>query len=39
MSRKVWTGALARECEGIGRGRVWTREEIEQRLADEASRD
>jgi uncharacterized protein len=39
MTPAVWNGALARECPGIGRGRVWTREEIEVRLADEARRE
>ena len=38
MTVAAWS-KVASECEGVGRGRVWTREEIEQRLADEASRD
>jgi len=39
MSREVWEGAVARECEGVGRGRVWTKAEIEVRLEDERKRD
>ena len=39
MSDKAWNGPIARECEGINKGRRWTREEIEERLKDEASRD
>jgi uncharacterized protein len=39
MSAKVWNGSVARECEGINRGRLWTVEEIELRLKDEAKRD
>jgi len=38
MGADAWA-RTARECEGIGRGRVWSREEIEARLQDEASRD
>ncbi|MGQ0586999.1 MAG: YkgJ family cysteine cluster protein [Gammaproteobacteria bacterium] len=38
MTRREWD-RTARECEGIGRGRLWTREEIEARLKDEESRD
>jgi Fe-S-cluster containining protein len=38
MGASAWA-KTARECEGIGRGRVWTREEIEQRLRDERRRD
>ena len=38
MSAEAWAKAK-RECEGIGRGRKWSREEIEVRLKDEASRD
>lgn len=39
MTAAAWNGSIARECEGVNRGRRWTREEIEQRLKDEASRD
>jgi hypothetical protein len=39
MSEEAWNGSVARECEGINRGRLWTRAEIERRLKDEASRD
>ena len=39
MSQQVWQGSVKRECEGIGRGPVWTREEIELRLEDERKRD
>jgi uncharacterized protein len=39
MSDKVWNGPVKRDCEGIGRGRVWTVAEIEARLRDEAERD
>lgn len=39
MTAAAWHGPVARECEGIGRGRVWTREEIERRLRDEEKRD
>jgi Fe-S-cluster containining protein len=39
MTEAAWNGPVARECEGVNRGRRWTREEIERRLADEASRD
>ena len=38
MTAEAWS-QVARECEGVGRGRVWTLEEIEQRLKDERSRD
>lgn len=38
MSAKVW-GDVARECEGVGRGRTWSVAEIEVRLADERKRD
>jgi Fe-S-cluster containining protein len=38
LGASAWA-KTARECEGIGRGRVWTREEIEQRLRDERRRD
>jgi len=39
MTQRVWEGQVARECEGVGRGRLWSPEEIELRLRDEASRD
>ena len=39
MTAQVWNGPVARECEGIGRGRKWTRIEIESRLKDEEKRD
>jgi hypothetical protein len=39
MTAEVWHGAVARECEGVNRGRLWTRAEIERRLKDEARRD
>ncbi|MCI0749411.1 MAG: YkgJ family cysteine cluster protein [Nevskiales bacterium] len=39
MSKRVWEGSVARECEGVGRGRLWTREDIELRLEDERKRD
>lgn len=38
MGARAWA-QTARECEGVNRGRLWTRAEIEQRLRDEASRD
>lgn len=38
MGSQEWA-KTARECEGIGRGRRWTREEIEARLRDEEKRD
>jgi len=38
MGAHAWA-KTARECEGVGRGRVWTREEIEQRLRDETRRE
>jgi len=38
MSAVAWS-KVARECEGVGRGRLWTREEIERRLRDERKRD
>ncbi len=38
MSAGAWN-KVAHECEGVGRGRLWTPEEIEVRLKDEASRD
>jgi Fe-S-cluster containining protein len=38
MGTREWA-KTARECEGIGRGRLWTREEIELRLQDEKKRD
>lgn len=39
MSDKAWNGPVARECEGINKGRVWSVEEIETRLRDEEKRD
>ncbi len=39
MTAEAWNGAVARECEGVGRGRRWTRAEIERRLRDEEKRD
>ena len=39
MTPAAWNGAVARECEGVGRGRLWTRAEIELRLKDEEKRD
>jgi Fe-S-cluster containining protein len=39
MTAAAWNGPIAQECEGVNRGRVWSPEEIELRLADEASRD
>jgi len=39
MTPEAWNGSVARECEGINKGRRWTRAEIERRLEDEASRD
>jgi uncharacterized protein len=39
MSAEAWNGSVARDCEGINRGRVWTPAEIERRLRDEAKRD
>jgi len=39
MSVKAWKGEVARECEGIGRGRIWSKQEIELRLDDERKRD
>jgi Fe-S-cluster containining protein len=38
MGARAWA-KTARQCEGIGRGRIWSRAEIEERLQDEASRD
>jgi len=38
MSPKAWDKVRV-ECEGVGRGRIWTREEIELRLEDERKRD
>jgi len=38
MGAGAWA-KTARECEGIGRGRVWSAEEIELRLEDERKRD
>jgi uncharacterized protein len=38
MNERAWSAA-GRDCEGIGKGRVWTRKEIEVRLADEEKRD
>ena len=38
MGARAWA-KTARECEGVGRGRVWSVEEIEVRLADERKRD
>ena len=38
MNRKVWNGEVARDCEGVGRGRLWSRAEIEKLLADERRR-
>ena len=38
MGEAAWQ-RTARDCEGIGRGRVWSLQEIEARLKDEASRD
>lgn len=39
MTRRAWEGPVARDCEGVGRGRVWSRREIELRLEDEIKRD
>jgi Fe-S-cluster containining protein len=39
MSKRLWEGKLARECPGIGQGKLYTRAEIELKLEDEASRD
>jgi hypothetical protein len=39
MNRKAWNGEVKRECEGVGRGRVWSPQEIELRLDDERKRD
>lgn len=39
MSKRAWQGPVARQCEGVGRGRLWTRAEIEVRLEDERRRD
>jgi hypothetical protein len=39
MTATAWNGAVARECEGVNRGRRWTRAEIERRLRDEERRD
>jgi len=39
MHRKVWNLEVKRDCEGVGRGRVWTKAEIELWLEDERSRD
>lgn len=39
MSARAWNGPVARECEGVNRGRLWTPAEIERRLRDEAKRD
>jgi len=38
MTERAWDSVL-RHCEGAGHGKLWTRKEIELRLADEASRD
>lgn len=38
MSAVEWSGVKA-ECPGVGHGKLWTRAEIEIRLADEAKRD
>ena len=38
MSPQAWE-QTARECEGVGRGRLWSPEEIELRLEDERKRD
>jgi uncharacterized protein len=38
MSPQAWK-QNSRQCEGIGRGRLWSKAEIELRLADEATRD
>lgn len=38
MSREAWAH-VKHECEGAGHGKLWTRAEIELRLADEAKRD
>jgi uncharacterized protein len=38
MNEQAWVGVL-RDCPGAGQGKLWTPEEIEKRLADEASRD
>jgi Fe-S-cluster containining protein len=38
MGERAWDVVL-RQCEGAGHGKLWTRKEIELRLADEAKRD
>jgi len=37
MSRKVWENEVKRDCEGVGIGRFYSREEIEAILAKQAS--
>lgn len=39
MDRKVWNLEVKRDCPGVGRGRVWSKGEIELRLDDERKRD
>lgn len=39
MNRKAWNLEVKRDCPGIGRGRRYTKAEIELRLEDERQRD
>jgi hypothetical protein len=32
MRAKVWTGEIAAFCPGVGKGKVWTRDEVEAEL-------
>ena len=39
MNAEVWNTQVKRDCPGVGRGRTWTKAEIELRLEDERKRD
>ncbi len=37
MTAKAWTKDVAKFCPGVGKGRVWSKEEIERELSDQST--
>jgi uncharacterized protein len=35
MKAKTWTGEVAKFCPGVGKGKIWSREEVEAQLKDQ----
>lgn len=35
MKAKTWSGEVAQFCPGVGKGKVWSREEVESQLKDQ----